>query len=331
MVDKKIYFKEKEENQRLDVFLAKKTGKNRNQIKKLVDSGLVLVNNKKPKKAGDSLKIDSEIIIKEKEVKSEVKFAQGESVLDGEKTKKQNKIDIDILKETKDYLVINKPAGLLVHPTMAKEKNTLANWILKNYPKLKNVGENKIRPGIVHRLDKDASGVLVIAKNQKMFELLKKQFQDREVEKFYKVLVYGNFEKKYDKIDFEIARSKSGKMVCRPKIDRLKLKNIPKIQIGKESLTEFWIEKEFIRFSLLKVKIHSGRTHQIRVHMFASGHPVVGDILYANKKLIKKSDSGIDRLFLQSYKLVFRDLKGEKIETEIELEKDLKKFLEKIK
>lgn len=320
---KKIIVSLEDKDKRLDIFLSEKLNKPRAQIKKLIDTGFVLLNGKLPKKAGDQLNTGHIIKIKT--------FSQLENI--PVLKKNGNKIfkKIKIIAETNDYLVVNKPAGLLVHPTLALEKNTLCEWFVRRCPEAENVGENKIRPGIVHRLDREASGLMVLAKNQKMFDFLKKQFHDRMVEKFYKVLVYGTFEKKYDKIDFEIDRAKNGKMVCRPKTDKLKLKNIKQLQKGKDSLTEFWVEKDFIRFSLLDVKIHTGRTHQIRVHMFASNHPVVGDNLYLNKKLIKKSDHKLSRLFLQSYKLNFFDLENNKIDLKIKLDPDLEKFLKNIK
>lgn len=116
----------------------------------------------------------------------------------------------------------------------------------------------------------------------------KKTIQKRKVEKIYSVLVYGNLAKDYGMIDFDIDRGEDGRMVSRPKIDKLKLRNVNKIQEGKNALTEYWVEKRYKRFTLLKVKIHTGRTHQIRVHMFAIGHPVVGDKLYVNKKISEK-------------------------------------------
>lgn len=238
---------------------------------------------------------------------------------------------VKILAETSDYLVINKPSGMLVHPTQAKEKNTLADWLVKKYPEIKNVGDSSERPGIVHRLDKDASGVLVVAKSQKMFEYLKKQFQDRKVEKQYLVLVYGKIQSNEGIIDFAIDRGQEGKMVARPKLDKLKIKNVGKEQPGREAVTDFWVEKRFTRFTLVSAKIHTGRTHQIRVHFFAYGHPVVGDRLYFNKKLFKKSDKKIERLFLHAEKLCFSDLDGEKKCFESKLPEDMRSYLKDLK
>lgn len=235
--------------------------------------------------------------------------------------------DYKIVNETADYVVIEKPAGVLVHPTEANETDTLAGFLTRKYLDIKNVGDNSKRPGIVHRLDKEASGLLVVARTQEMFEHLKKQFQDRTIDKEYLVLVYGKMGREQGVVDFAIDRGKDGKMVSRPKADLLKLKSMRSVQPGKEALTEFTVEKEYGRFSLLRVKIHTGRTHQIRVHMFAYNHPVVGDNLYFNRKLIKKNESKLNRLFLHAAKLCFTDLSGERVCFESTLPEELEEYL----
>ena len=306
---------------RLDIFLSEEMGITRSQVKRLIDRAQVFVNGELPNKAGDRVKYKDKI---------EVKMTQDTKpeIIAVEDTKN---LDIEIIVENKDYLVVNKPAGLLVHPTEANEPDTLAFRLLEKYPEIKKVGDSEVRPGIVHRLDKEASGLLVVARTQKMFDHLKKQFQSREVYKEYSVLVYGNIDKRHDVIDFDIDRGKTGQMVSRPKMDKMKLKNVGKDQPGKDALTEFWKEEEYIRFTLLKVKIHTGRTHQIRVHMYAFNHPVVGDKIYYNKNLIKKSDKALSRLFLHSRKLCFKNLKDKEECFEIDLPTELKSYLEKLK
>lgn len=312
---------------RLDVLVSLKLGFTRSKVKKMIDEGQVLVNSKEPRKAGDIVRMTDTISFIENSVP--------------QKTSKTNEVEnkifeqIEVLDETPDYIIVNKPSGLLVHPTMAGEQNTLATWLVKKYPELKKIGDssihsgrvNPVRPGVVHRLDKDTSGLLVIARTQKMFDHLKKQFKDRSVEKTYSVLVYGGIDADKGLIDFEIDRGNQGKMVSRPKTDKLKLKNVGKYQEGKEALTEFVVEECFVRFTLLNVKIHTGRTNQIRVHMFAYGHPVVGDTLYMNKKLIKKGEKHLNRLFLCAQELGFTDLHGERKIYSIELPKILKEYL----
>lgn len=275
------------------------------------------------KKPGDNIRAGDAVVVEEEK--------ESENVPNVVTKRSLSDFDVKIVKETKDYIVVNKPAGLLIHPTEANEPVSLAAWLLEKYPEIKNVGDSKVRPGIVHRLDKEASGLLVVARKQKMFDHLKKQFQAREVYKEYSVLVYGNIDKRHDTLDFDIDRGKTGQMVSRPKMDKMKLKNVGKDQPGKDAITEFWKEEEFIRFTLLKVKIHTGRTHQIRVHMYAFNHPVVGDKIYYNKNLIKKSDKALSRLFLHSRKLCFKNLKDEEECFEIDLPEELDVYLKKLK
>lgn len=302
---------------RLDIFLMEKIGIIRAESQKMIKKNLVLLNDKLPKKAGQFLKEGHkvQVLVDSIEKEESFDFAQDK---------------IKILKETDDYIVIEKPPGLLVQQTEANEPNTLAAWILAKYKKIKNVGEDVKRPGIVHRLDKDASGVMVIAKTQPMFECLKEQFKNRTIDKEYNILVHGVVAKDHNVIDFEIDRGVDGRMASRPKIDLTKLKNAEKKLTGKEAFTEFWVVKRFTRFSLLNVKIHTGRTHQIRVHMLSYNHPVVGDSLYFNRKLNLKKDEELGRLFLHAKKLCFTNLAGARVCFESELPKGLNAFLEKL-
>jgi 23S rRNA-/tRNA-specific pseudouridylate synthase len=137
-------------------------------------------------------------------------------------------------------------------------------------------------------------------------------------------------EKDHGLIDFQIDRGREGKMVARPQIKEVSLRTIKYIQPGKDALTEYWVEKKFVRHTLLRVRIHTGRTHQIRVHMFASNHPVVGDKLYQNKNLLKAKDKGLTRLFLHATKLCFADLDEKRVCFEAGLPEELKTFLEVI-
>lgn len=317
-----------DQGKRLDIFLSEKLKISRSQVLKMIKQARVLLDGRKPKKAGEMLKGQSVVEVMSAEVASdEVKEKINRDIVEI-----NGDMEIKIIAEEKDYIVVEKPAGMLVHPTEAGEPNTLSDFLQEKYPEVKKVGDApKQRPGIVHRLDKEASGLLVVARTQKMFKHLKKQFQDRTVEKEYGVLVYGSISKEHNLIDFDIDRGIAGKMVARPKIDLLKLKNVGKDQVGRESLTEFWVEEELSRFSFIKVKIHTGRTHQIRVHMFAFGHPVVGDTLYSNKKLIKKTEKKLGRLFLHARKLCFEDLKGNRPCFESELPIELKMYLDKLR
>lgn len=296
---------------RLDIFLVDALAMSRSQVQKMIDRKRILVDGELPKKAGHKVKGGTVIEILDKESHGPVELP-----------------DIDVVSETDEYLVVNKPAGLLVHPTEADEPVTLAAWILKHYPDIAGVGDSDVRPGIVHRLDREASGLLVIAKTQEVFEHLKQQFKKRTVVKEYLVLVYGSFDTDHDTIDFVIDRGKDGRMVARPKTDLLKLKNATRTIKGKKALTEYWVTDAFVRFSFLRVKIYTGRMHQIRVHLYATGHPVVGDTLYDNKKLVKKGDTELDRLFLHAYKLGFANLAGEEKQFQIGLPDDLQNYMD---
>jgi 23S rRNA pseudouridine1911/1915/1917 synthase len=316
MIKSKIYtVKKLTEPQRLDVFLPLAMKTTRSQVQKYIDHGCVSVNGVPAHKTGvmvengDKVEYIADAVVIEKKKKA-VSFPE-----------------IPIVAETKEYLVIEKPAGLLVHPTEAGEQNTLAQWLLKKYPKMKNVGDTPGRPGIVHRLDKDASGLLVIAKNQKQFLALKQQFKDRTIDKEYAVLVYGVLKNNQVKLDFPIARGEQGRMAARPVIGEFRLRHAGITLDGKDAHSELFVEKKFGRFTLLRVKIYTGRTHQIRVHCFAYGHPVVGDIIYINKRMVKKGDQKIDRLFLHARKLSFTDLSGERMTFESQLPETLQTYL----
>jgi len=199
-----------------------------------------------------------------------------------------------IVKETADWIVINKPIGLLVHPTSKDEKGTLIDYLVSHFPPLAKVGEDPARPGIVHRLDKEVGGLMVIAKTQSAFDDLKKQFAQHQVKKIYSAVVYGMPGKQHDDIKLAIARSTSkARMAARPKNEE-----------GKAAWTHYQVIQKNKKTSLLQLEILSGRTHQIRAHLFAIGHPVVGDPLYRPKhfKIIE-----VPNIMLQSVLLDFSD------------------------
>jgi len=205
-----------------------------------------------------------------------------------------------IIHEEPDFIVVNKPAGLVVHQGEGhKEPDTLANGLLARYPEIGKVGDDPVRPGIMHRLDADVSGVMVIARTQDMFDHLKKQFKTHEVEKEYVAVVEGKVSPPSGTIEFAIAR-KGARMVARPKHEE-----------GKKAVTEYEMLSSDGKSSVLRIKIHTGRTHQIRVHLKAKGWPIVGDRLYNVKfkmKNVKLVEPG--RLMLHASKLRFKDLKG---------------------
>ena len=242
----------------------------------------------------------------------------------------RKEISIKIIYEDSDVVVLDKPAGVLVHSAKGvsssfREENniqaTLADFLLKRYPKIKNVGENETRPGIVHRLDKDTSGVIIVAKNNRSFDFLKKQFQERKTEKEYWALVYGKVKHKKGMINLSIARSKN-KFGCQTVIDTVK-----KEYLRSRSATTFYeTVKYFKNYTLLKVMPKTGRMHQIRVHLKAIGHPVVGDQKYKFKKLPAVD---LKRQFLHAVKLKITLPNGKVKIFRSELAGDLKEFLKR--
>ncbi|MDP2789206.1 MAG: RluA family pseudouridine synthase [bacterium] len=230
---------------------------------------------------------------------------------------------IKILYEDKDILAIEKPSGILVHPDGKIKEKTITDWVLKNYPKMKNVGEpmgDIARPGIVHRLDKDTSGVLVLAKNQKAHGFLKKQFADRVVKKVYHAIVSGYMKDDHGIINKPIGRS--------PSDFRRRLAGRGTRGELREAITEYKVLKRLKNFTFLEVRPKTGRTHQIRVHMKYLNHPVACDTLYDPKGLCPK---GLKRLALHAKSIEFNlpagkagTPKGKTLKIESPLPKDLK-------
>lgn len=205
---------------------------------------------------------------------------------------------LDVVYEDDDMVVVNKPAGVLAHPTPESHELTLADALTARYPGMKTAGDQELRAGLVHRLDRDASGVVVAAKTKEAFALLKRQFAERRTVKRYTVLVLGNLTDDTGTIRFPIARSVSGgRMAARPLS-----------QEGREAVTHYTVQERFGHATLLDVDIATGRTHQIRAHFFALQHPVVGDTLYVQKGL-KQIDIG--RLFLHARALTVTLPNGE--------------------
>jgi 23S rRNA pseudouridine1911/1915/1917 synthase len=247
----------------------------------------------------------------------------------------------EIIKETEDYIVLNKPAGIAVHGGGNIKEPTIADWLISYYPKIKKVGDDPIRPGIVHRLDKDVSGLMVVAKNNKSFDNLKNQFKEREINKEYLGLVHGKLSKDGDSINFPIKRSQAGyKMAAIPmnSDDLLSrrhprgrdLGNIDGWFKSRTAITEFTVLKRFINFTLVQVKIITGRTHQIRVHFSAYGHPLVGDDLYGTTKTkLKNKKLNLGRIFLMANHLSFKDREGKTQDFKIDLAPELSTALPK--
>jgi 23S rRNA pseudouridine1911/1915/1917 synthase len=233
---------------------------------------------------------------------------------------------IKILYEDKDILAIDKPSGISVHADGRSKEKTISDWFVKNYPKAKNVGESIFsegkeikKPGIVHRLDRETSGVLLLAKNQKAFEFLKNQFKSREIKKVYNAIVSGWFKDERGVIDKSIGRS--------PSDFRRKLAGRGARGELREAITEYRVLKRFeapTKFTFLEVRPKTGRTHQIRVHMKFVNHPVVCDSLYDAKGFCLKE---LGRLALHAKSIEFKNLKEEVIKIESPLPEEFKKFI----
>lgn len=210
---------------------------------------------------------------------------------------------INIVDLTDDFIVIEKPSGLLTHPVDAHDKtSTLAEWVTTQYPEIKNVGDDALRPGIIHRLDKEVSGLMLIARTQFAFDYFKQQFTDRLIKKEYTALAHGVLEKSHDTINFRVTRSKrTGAMASLPVSS----------SEGKEAATEYDVRQKFTHATLVSVFPLTGRTHQIRVHFFAINHPLVGDPLYKSSTNSDALDSHVSRIFLHSTQLTFTDPYGE--------------------
>jgi len=242
---------------RIDAYLAGKTEYSRVTIQRLIDEEKITVNGKKTKASYKVQNGDKISIIKEEAKEIELKAQD---------------IPLEILYEDKDIIVVNKPKGMVVHPANGNPDGTLVNAIMAICKdSLSGIG-GEIRPGIVHRLDKDTSGVIIIAKNDKAHINLSEQIKNHEVEKTYIALVRGNVKENEATINMPIGRSTK---------DR---KKMAVTKTGKNAVTHFKVISRYNNYTLLEVKIETGRTHQIRVHLSEIGYPIIGDTVYSNGK-----------------------------------------------
>lgn len=254
---KKEIIAEIEEQKRIDAYLSEKTEYSRTAIQRLIDEDKIKVNGKKEKSSykvqnGDKIEIEEEPA-KEIELKAQ-------------------DIPLEILYEDNDIIVINKPKGMVVHPANGNPDGTLVNAIMSICKEsLSGIG-GEIRPGIVHRLDKNTSGAIIIAKNDKAHIALSDELKNHEIKKTYIALVRGIVKENNATINMPIARSKK---------DRKKM-DVDKN--GKEAITHFKVIKRYQDFTLLEINIETGRTHQIRVHLSHIGYPIIGDDVYSNGK-----------------------------------------------
>lgn len=235
-----------------------------------------------------------------------------------------SKVKFSVIFDDKNFAIIDKPAGLVVHPSHTHKKGTLVNGLLARWPEIKGVGEDAMRPGIVHRLDKETSGLMAVAKSQPMFLWLKKQFQDRKVEKKYIALVYGNISQNEGEITAPIGRL-GVKQIAINSLNKGLSGNVNK---SRNARTGFKILARYNGFTLVEATPYTGRMHQIRVHFKYLGYPVVGDKKYAGRRISKSI--AMPRHFLHSSYLAFNLPNGERVEFQSELPIELQAVIDQL-
>jgi len=302
---------------RLDQFLvAKLADVSRARVQQLIEQGLVLADGKAGK-ASLRLRGGEEI-----RVLGPAKVEPLRAIAED--------IPLDVVYEDDDLAVINKPAGMMVHAGAgatedARNRGTLVNALLHKFGRLSDVG-GELRPGIVHRLDKETSGLIVVAKNDEAHRKLAAQFATREVKKTYVALVYGRV---------AAERGTIHKSISRDSVRRVRMTT--RREGGRDAITHYRVERRIDsalgKFTLLEVKIDTGRTHQIRVHLASIGHPVVGDTVYGAPAQVKGLSGmlALERNFLHATALELRHPRtGEKLAFTRELPGELREFLERV-
>ena len=246
-------------NIRIDKYLMEKLDYSRSKIQKMIDNGNILVNDKKVK-SSYSLKEDDVIYI-DNDYSDEIDIVP-------------ENIPLDIVYEDDYLLVVNKPSGMVVHPAPGNYHNTLVNALMHHC----NLSEDKIRPGIVHRIDADTTGLLMVAKNNYAHDFLAKQLEEKTVTRKYYAIVWGVIKNDTGTIDAPIGRSVTDrKKLCVTSIN------------SKSAITHFKVLERYKRATLIELKLETGRTHQIRVHMDYIGYPVVNDPVYGRRKLFDET------------------------------------------
>ncbi len=280
---------------RADIFIKSKFPQfSRSQIQKLISDKNITINNSSIKSSTE-IKYNDKITIKIPKIDKTPLIA--------------SEIKLEIIYQNSELLIVNKPHGIVVHPSKGHSNDTVINALLGMDIKFEaNLGQTK--PFLVHRLDKDTSGLLLVAKNEKMYSYLTEIQKKRKIKKHYLAVINGVPDKKYATIDASISRNKSHR------------KKMSVNSKGRKSLTTYKVIKSNDNMSLIELELHTGRTHQIRVHMQALGHPIIGDTLYGKKSKL------IDRQLLHAYKLEFKDNNNNVISVQNEPEKDMKEFIE---
>ena len=295
-----LKFQTEEKGQRIDKYLCEQTQLTRSRIQQLIEQGAVEVNGKATKSnykinPGDLIEVSYEDL-------SELDVVAQD-------------IPLDIRYEDSDVIVINKPRGMVVHPANGNQQGTLVNALLYHCKDLSGIN-GVLRPGIVHRIDKDTTGLIIVAKNDKAHLELSKQLQDKTVNRLYYALVHGTFAHDYGTIDAPIGRDET---------DRQKMAVTEKN--SKEARTHFRVLERFKDYSLVECRLETGRTHQIRVHMRYIDHPIVGDEKYGYRRRMK-----IGGQLLHAHQLEFvHPSTGEKMVVEAEIPQDFAEVLQRLR
>lgn len=300
-LNEKIEAQDLDEKIRLDMFLANETGWTRSQIKLQIDAKKVLVNDK-VQKAGFLIK-NGDVV--------QISFSKEVLQLNAE----AENIPLDVVYEDDDFAIINKPQGMVVHPAPGAYNHTLVNALIYHFDNLSS-GSNDIRPGIVHRIDKDTSGLLVVAKNDKSHASLAEQIAEHSCFRHYQALLEGNLKQDTGTIETYIARNPN---------DR---KQMAVADAGKLAITHYRVLQRYEGYCLVEFVLETGRTHQIRVHSKHLGHPIVGDKTYG----IKNQKFKLEGQLLHAYKLeLTHPTTGKRMSFECELPDYFKSTLAKLK
>lgn len=260
---------------RIDAYLSANTELSRSRIAALIQEGALCVNGTVEQKPSFKVVEGQKILLQPPQVRPVDIVPQD--------------IPLDILYQDSDVVIVNKPCGMVVHPAAGNEDQTLVNALLYHVKDLSGIG-GEMRPGIVHRLDKDTSGLILVAKNDKAHVALSEQFKSRTMEKHYRAVAFGNFRDEHGLIDAPISRHP---------VDR---KKMAIVKDGKPSQTEWNVISRLKSATYLDVHLLTGRTHQIRVHMQSIGHPLLGDRIYAPNI---KTNVHVPRLMLHAFSLAF--------------------------